>query len=471
MLLNRHRGLANLHNTFVLLAVTAFYWLYAGIIIAYLSDWIRVTAETKLLPYYLSVLLGLLLGWGQVTRRTYRLVALDWDQAAGLAARQTVVMAGVVFSLMFATQDRSISRLFLGSFLIFTWAGLTWLHLRLPRHLAGRFFGGSQRLPTLFLGGYRHLAGIGEWMEERAHLGIENAGCVALEPGPVPAGMAVLGQVGDLAALLERGNVGQVILMELPKSDQEARRIIEACQAQGCRLLLHHDIEDRLGHPVVPVDQGGQHFFTLHEEPLEEPLNRAIKRAFDLAVCLPVVVLVLPPLCLTVWLVQRFQSPGPLFHIRPRAGAQRAQFAMLKFRTMHVAPADAKAEASQARRDDDRIYPFGHFLRRHSLDEFPQFWNVLTGEMSIVGPRPVMPLLDEEFERQARAYRTRHLVKPGITGLAQSEGFRGEIKTPEQLQERIRLDLHYIAHWSFWLDVQVTARTLLQVFRPPPSAY
>ena len=130
-----------------------------------------------------------------------------------------------------------------------------------------------------------------------------------------------------------------------------------------------------------------------------------------------------------------------------------------------------KRPRRQARADDRRIYPFGHFLRRHSLDEFPQFWNVLAGQMSIVGPRPVMPLLDEEFERQVRSYRSKHWVRPGITGLAQSEGFRGEITTPEQLHERIRLDLYYIAHWSIWLDVQITLRTLTQVFFPPGSAY
>jgi lipopolysaccharide/colanic/teichoic acid biosynthesis glycosyltransferase len=144
---------------------------------------------------------------------------------------------------------------------------------------------------------------------------------------------------------------------------------------------------------------------------------------------------------------------------------------MLKFRSMQVAPPDAKAEGRQASVTDERVYPFGRFLRRHSLDEFPQFWNVVTGEMSIVGPRPVMPVLDEEFERQVRAYRSKHWVRPGITGLAQSEGFRGEIVSPEQLRERIRLDLHYIAHWSIWLDVQIVAKTAWQVVRPPESAY
>ncbi len=262
-----------------------------------------------------------------------------------------------------------------------------------------------------------------------------------------------------------------MILWEPPTDPAVGRRVVEACQDAGARLLLRDDIDARLGHPVVSVDLEGEPFFTLHDEPLEEPINRALKRGFDLAVALPVVVLVLPPLALLVWLVQQRQSPGPLLHTRPRSGEGREPFAMLKFRTMHVAPPDAAAEASQAARDDGRVFPFGRFLRRHSLDEFPQFWNVLAGDMSIVGPRPVMPLLDEEFERRARAYRTRHLVKPGITGLAQSEGFRGEITTPEQLDGRVRRDLQYIAEWSLWLDVQITARTLWQVLFPPRSAY
>jgi exopolysaccharide biosynthesis polyprenyl glycosylphosphotransferase len=475
MLLNRHRGLTNLHNAATLLVVAVFFWLYAELIINWFSDVVRLTREARIMPYFLSVVLGLFLGWRQVAVLGPRLTRLRGGEAAALAARQVAIVALVVFSLMFATQDRSISRLFLGTFLLFSWVGLTVLHRVLPHRLAELFYGRGQKVPTLFVGRTTKLAQLEDWLRQRHHLGAQPIGYVTLETpaaaGSAPPAGSWLGSLGELPALIEKFSVGQVILMELPASDAQSRAIIEACQDRGCRLLLHHDIEERLGHPVVSTEEDGHHFFTLHDEPLEEPINRALKRAFDLAVSLPVVVFILPPLCLVVWLVQWRQSPGPLLHVRPRAGERRTQFAMLKFRTMQVAPPDELAEVRQARADDERIYPFGRWLRRHSLDEFPQFWNVFAGQMSIVGPRPVMPLLDAEFERQARAYRTRHLVKPGITGLAQSEGFRGEIRTPEQLRERIRLDLHYIAHWNFWLDVQVTARTLWQIFFPPPSAY
>jgi putative colanic acid biosynthesis UDP-glucose lipid carrier transferase len=172
-----------------------------------------------------------------------------------------------------------------------------------------------------------------------------------------------------------------------------------------------------------------------------------------------------------VRLVQGRQAPGPLFHTRERCGRRGHEFRMLKFRTMRAEESDAPAEARQASAGDARVFPFGRFMRRHSLDEFPQFWNVLLGHMSVVGPRPYMPLLEGEFQRQARGHRVRQLVKPGITGLAQSMGYRGQVLHEEMLRRRLQWDLHYITHWSFWLDAQITLRTLIQVVRPPPTAY
>jgi lipopolysaccharide/colanic/teichoic acid biosynthesis glycosyltransferase len=271
--------------------------------------------------------------------------------------------------------------------------------------------------------------------------------------------------------VLAEKQVGQVLLLELPASDEEARNLIDICQHHGCRLLIHNNLAERYTHPLVPTLEDGRHFYTLQEEPLEDPLNRLIKRAYDLLIAVPVVVLVLPPLCVWVGVRQRMQAPGPLFHVRERRGQQGRVFRMLKFRSMYASAPDAAAESRQAKSEDERIFPFGRFLRQRSLDEFPQFWNVLVGDMSVVGPRPYMPLLDEEFRQQTRGYRTRHLVKPGITGLAQSLGYRGEILEQEMLRRRVFWDVHYITHWSVWLDLQITGRTLWQVVQPPRTAY
>ena len=467
MLANRHRGLVRIHGAALLLGVGVFFWLYAELIMRYVPV-VKLSREVNLLQYFLCVVIGLLVGGSRLRAVESRLTRLTITEAAGLAMQQVGLMALAVFTMMFATQDRSISRLFLGSFLLWSWLGLFWLHRRLPQRLAGYLYGIGERIPTLFIGRATTLPMLDEWLKQRVHLGVHPVGFLTLDNG---VAVHLADSVADLPRVLEEKSVGQVILLEVPADPAVARQIVDQCQARGCRLLVHHQVEEVLGHPVVSADEGGHHFFTLHNEPLEEPLNRAVKRTFDVLVALPIVGFVLPPLMLVVWLVQRLQSPGPLFHVRARSGEGRAEFPMLKFRSMHLAPPDAKAEGRQASADDARIYPFARFLRRHSLDEFPQFWNVLTGEMSIVGPRPVMPVLDEEFERQVRSYRSKHWVKPGITGLAQSEGFRGEIRTPDQLHERIRLDVYYIAHWSVWLDLQITLKTFWQVFFPPKSAY
>jgi lipopolysaccharide/colanic/teichoic acid biosynthesis glycosyltransferase len=181
-----------------------------------------------------------------------------------------------------------------------------------------------------------------------------------------------------------------------------------------------------------------------------------------------VVGLVLPPLFVLVWLVQRWQAPGPVLFTRPRGGQQRHEFPMFKFRSMFVDNPDV---AKQATAWDDRIYPFGRFLRRSSLDEFPQFFNVLRGEMSVVGPRPHLPQHDTAFSLIDRTYRIRALVKPGITGLAQIKGYRGEITDADKLHQRVYWDLYYVTNWSVWMDIRIILRTIWVVAAPPKTAY
>jgi lipopolysaccharide/colanic/teichoic acid biosynthesis glycosyltransferase len=171
-----------------------------------------------------------------------------------------------------------------------------------------------------------------------------------------------------------------------------------------------------------------------------------------------------------VAIAQRLQSRGPVFHRQERSGLNRQRFYIFKFRTMHVG--SEAQRGTQATRDDHRIFAFGRFLRKTSLDEFPQFINVLLGEMSVSGPRPHLLEHDQKFAAMVGSYYMRHFVKPGITGLAQSEGFRGEVAgRPELLQQRIDHDLRYVNMWSLQLDLRIIATTARQVVRPPRAAY
>ncbi len=473
MITTRARGLANLHAGVTTLCVAIFFWVYAELIMRYVPV-VRLSREVNLLPYFLCVVGGMALSARDLTRLAARFHLLDFGDAARLAAGQVGLMAALTFTMMFATQDRSISRLFLGTFLVWCWLGLALLNVRLPRVLARLVFQRGHQLPTLFIGRMSSFAQLNDWIAHKEPLGIHPVGLLSDDSevaGSASPFVPLLGRVRDLSRVLTERPVGQVVLLGLPDTDEDARTVIEICQEQGCRLLIHNNLAERYTHTLVPTLEEGRHFYTLQEEPLEDPLNRLIKRGYDVVVALPVVVLVLPLLCAWVWCMQRMQAPGPLFHVRERRGQRGEVFRMLKFRSMRVEPEDAAAESRQARAEDARIFPFGRFLRRRSFDEFPQFWNVLVGEMSIVGPRPYMPLLDEEFRQQTRGYRTRHLVKPGITGLAQSLGYRGEILEREMLSRRVYWDVFYITHWSVWLDLQITARTLWQIVRPPQTAY
>src|SRR6185503_11874342 len=154
--------------------------------------------------------------------------------------------------------------------------------------------------------------------------------------------------------------------------------------------------EEKLRHSVTHFEDDGFRFIGLREEPLENPLNRFFKRAIDLAIALPVMLVVFPVLAILVWLVQRLQSPGPLFHVQTRAGMQNRIFHIYKFRTMRP---DQAEEARQATDRDERVYPIGRWLRKLSIDEIPQFWNVLRGDMSVVGPRPHLIEHNQQFSR------------------------------------------------------------------------
>jgi len=472
MITTRARGLANLHAGAMTLLIGVFFWTYAQAI--YHVPFVHLNRSVNLVPYFFCVVAGLLIATRDLAQVASRFHLMDWIDAARLATRQSAVMALLIFAMMFATQDTSISRLFLGSFLLFSWIGLTVMNARLPRVLARILFQRGHRLPTVFIGPLVSLSRLHDWIADKETLGIDPLGVLSDDEPPVgsPQGVVLwLGRVSELGRVLEQRQVGQVVLLEFPATDRRAQEIIAQCQEYGCRLLIHNSIEQRYTHPLVPITEEGRHFYTLQEEPLEDPLNRVMKRALDVTIALPIVVIVLPLLCGVVALAQRVQAPGALFHVRERRGMRGNTFAMLKFRSMYQESGDAAAEALQARPNDERVFPFGRFLRRRSLDEFPQFWNVLRGEMSVVGPRPYMPMLDEEFRQQTKAYRTRHLVKPGITGMAQSLGYRGEILEREMLNRRHHWDVYYITHWSFWLDVQITARTMWQVIVPPKTAY
>ena len=207
--------------------------------------------------------------------------------------------------------------------------------------------------------------------------------------------------------------------------------------------------------------------FTTYENPLENPINKLVKRLFDivLSIIFLVVTAILFPF---IWIMIKIQSPGPIFFTQNRTGLDGREFMMYKFRSMHV---NADADKVQATKDDPRKYPFGDFMRKSNIDELPQFWNVLKGDMSVVGPRPHMLLHTEQYSELIDRYMVRHFVKPGLTGWAQVTGYRGETKELWQMEGRVKRDIWYMEHWSIWLDIRIIWLTAKSIFVHDKNAY
>jgi putative colanic acid biosynthesis UDP-glucose lipid carrier transferase len=176
------------------------------------------------------------------------------------------------------------------------------------------------------------------------------------------------------------------------------------------------------------------------------------------------------PLLLLISILIKCDSPGPVIFKQRRYGLNGEEVTVWKFRSMRVC--EDAGEIKQATKNDPRITPLGAFLRRSSMDELPQFFNVLQGRMSIVGPRPHAVAHNEYYRSMVRAYMWRHKVKPGITGWAQVNGWRGETDTLYKMEKRIEYDLWYIRHWSLWLDIKIVWRTIVgEVLRRSKNAY
>jgi len=375
--------------------------------------------------------------------------------------RQTMFATGTLLVYLVATKNEFISRTVLAIYLPLLYLVLFWSNRELPRILARLVFGGARKDRTLLIGSAAKARELRQWLCHKAPFGLEAVGLLGEgKQGGTMDGLPVLGGLDDLERVLREQKVNDVIVLGLPKDPAIHEHLVDVLEDHGVRILILSNLEEILKHPVVHIQDDGFSFVTTRQEPLENPLNQLAKRILDVSVALPAVIFLLPPATLLVWLLQRWQSRGPVFFKQRRAGFQNQQFEILKFRTMHVNNPDATRQASQ---NDPRIFPAGRWLRRFSIDELPQFLNVLTGDMSVVGPRPHLVAHNEQFANQMKKYHIRALVKPGVAGLAQLRGFRGEIRNVEDIRSRLESDISYLEDWRPSLDILIIFQTALQI--------
>jgi putative colanic acid biosynthesis UDP-glucose lipid carrier transferase len=271
----------------------------------------------------------------------------------------------------------------------------------------------------------------------------------------------LLGGTTDIAHYVRLNSVSSIYICLPMRPDERVMRLLEELKDTTASVYFVPDlfVFDTMQAQVCDLD--GIPLFAVRETPFAG-MNGVLKRASDIAFATAILMLIWPVL-LAVAIGVRFSSPGPVLFRQRRYGMYGESINVYKFRTMRVC--EDGHTVTQAQRNDPRVTKFGGFLRRTSLDELPQLFNVLGGTMSLVGPRPHAVSHNEEYRKVIAGYMLRHKVRPGITGWAQVNGYRGETQTVEKMQRRVEYDLDYLRNWSLRLDMNILLRTALLVWR------
>lgn len=276
-----------------------------------------------------------------------------------------------------------------------------------------------------------------------------------------------LGEVKDTIEYLKNHKVDMLVCNIGTDREAEIVPILEYCENHFIKFYTVPNVYNYLKRSMNMEFVGNMPVLAIRNEPLRRPWNRLRKRAFDI-VCSGLGLLCLLPIFIICGIIIKIQSPGPIFFRQKRGGQDGKEFFCFKFRSMHV---NAEADTKQATENDPRKYPFGNWMRKHNVDELPQLINVFKGDMSLVGPRPHMRLHDEYYGNAINGYSIRLWVKPGITGWAQVNGYRGETKEMWQMEERVVRDIWYLENWSFSLDIRIIIKTFLNMLQGEKAAY
>ena len=314
--------------------------------------------------------------------------------------------------------------------------------------------------------GYYADTEMGEWTRSVSHSQSTETPDVQAENKQSPVvDLKRLGTLQDLVEKMKHDSdtlqLGDEMYVSVSRRDKELiRQLSQLCDQRVIRFYYVPVSVESIGINLKREMMDDMEVFTTYENPLEIPANKMVKRIFDIVMSL---VFLIPTILLLpiIYIIVKTQSPGPLFFKQLRTGLDGKDFYCYKFRSMHV---NKDADRVQATKNDPRKYAFGNFMRKANIDELPQFWNVLKGDMSIVGPRPHMLAHTEQYSALIDKYMVRHFVKPGVTGWAQVTGFRGETKELWQMEGRVKRDIWYMEHWSIWLDIRIiwlTAKTMI----------
>ncbi|KUO95223.1 undecaprenyl-phosphate glucose phosphotransferase [Ferroacidibacillus organovorans] len=460
-----------------------------AVVIAFLLAW-AVRFETTLLPRYgalplsdyLKILYVALPAFLAVAALT-GLYGVTRNRAMRRVAAQLLVsvamMALTAMSVLYLSKE-PYSRAVIVFFVTLTYLFTIGTRLATRRILQSFRARGFNRKYILIIGATRATERFLAHVRRHPEFGYEILGGVIADDGRVDREMAAtvddgmfedlaqrafferqnitcLGSSAELSAILQRHIVDHIVLTVPYYAMGVLRDAVQIAEYYGVHTLLIPDFVDVLPSRPRFEEFAGLPIVDTRYTPLDEVVNLALKRGFDLVFSLLVLIVLSPFFALLAVLV-RLSSPGPIIYRQTRLGKNRRPFTMYKFRTMVLHDADQDGWTVA---DDPRRTKVGRFMRRMSLDELPQFFNVLRGDMSVIGPRPERPNYVEQFQEDIPRYMVKHRIRPGITGWAQIHGLRGDTS----IEERIEYDLRYIENWSFQMDMLIVLRTVVHGFR------
>ena len=408
---------------------------------------------------YLVMIVPILIVWG-ISFRAFglyrpRRIGSRLSEVADIAKASSLAALVLVTAMTFFFRGYEFSRTVIVYFWLFSIVAVSWARYVFREILRFSRRRGYNQRDAVVVGGGELADHVIRRLRARPDTGIHVIGVVG-DAKEAVAGVPWLGAYADLSAVLAGRSVDHVILA---LAHEDAARLPGLLDVIGDEPVTIHVVPDLFRFTSLRggiEEFEGIPFVHLRESPLHG-WNAVAKRVFDV-VFSAVLLLVLAPLFLMLAAAVRLTSPGPVLYRQERMGLDGQRFGMLKFRTMKVGAEEGSGPV-WAQAGDARRTPIGGFLRRFSLDELPQFVNVLRGEMSVVGPRPERPVFVERFRQTVPGYMLRHKVKSGLTGWAQINGLRGNTS----LEKRIEFDLQYIERWSFWLDLKIISLTVGRV--------
>ncbi len=339
-------------------------------------------------------------------------------------------------------------------FPVFSLLVLSWRYLL---HMALLYYRqkGFNFRKAILVGNSPSMAQLQQHLQSDRWHGLRLVGNISVDADNSPS---TLGKWDDLPQILEKNKIDEVFVSLYQIREVQRKQLAGWLNEYPAQLHLVPELH-AFSYQTLSMDQvGGIPVISTHPSPLNLWYNQLLKRCFDILFSLLVIITLLSWITPILWIIDMLGARQGVFFVQRRTSILYKDFPILKYRSMVQ---NHEADLRQATRNDPRITPLGRFLRSSNIDELPQFINVFLGQMSVVGPRPHMLQHTLEYKKIVDTYLLRHTVKPGVTGLAQSRGLRGEVHTAQDIKRRVETDIEYIRQWSIWMDLQIIWKTIL----------